>query len=176
MEEIEVKILEINPSQIQKKLVALGAKKIADHILEAVFYDFPDRSLRERHDVVRLRTEDKTAILAFKKFRPSTDVKVREEYEVQVSNSRETEKILQGIGLVPYKYTKKRRVSYVVDKAHFEIDTYLGEHTCIPAFLEIEAPSVKTIEKYAKMLGFSKKDLKPWSFEQLRKHYNRRQK
>ena len=42
MHEIEVKILDINPAEIRKKLRKAGARKTFEGKIDARFYDFPD--------------------------------------------------------------------------------------------------------------------------------------
>ena len=45
MEEHEVKILEVNRKEVEKKLIKLGAKKIFDGNLQTIFFDFNDKSI-----------------------------------------------------------------------------------------------------------------------------------
>lgn len=42
MEEIEVKILEVNRTKIERTLAGLGAKKVFDGNLETLFFDFKE--------------------------------------------------------------------------------------------------------------------------------------
>jgi hypothetical protein len=46
MEEIEVKILEVNRKELEKKLIKLGAKKTFEGEISATFFDFKDRSIK----------------------------------------------------------------------------------------------------------------------------------
>ena len=68
---------------------------------------------------------------------------------------------------------KKRRVSYEIKGTKFEFDKNIGEYSVIPEFLEIEAKDAATIYKYAKKLGFKKKDCKPWSAKELKEYYSK---
>ena len=59
MKEIEVKILEINVADVQKRLKELGAQKLFDGELEWVVFDFPDGRLGKEEILVRLRRTGK---------------------------------------------------------------------------------------------------------------------
>jgi hypothetical protein len=64
----------------------------------------------------------------------------------------------------------KHRTSYKTGDARFDIDTYKDDFSFIPPFMEIEA-SEAAIEKYAKQLGYEKKQCLPWSTDELVAHY-----
>ena len=61
MQEIEVKILEINRKRIEKKPKEINAKKIFDGTIETLFYDFKDESIIKAKNVMRLRREKNKA-------------------------------------------------------------------------------------------------------------------
>jgi adenylate cyclase class IV len=65
----------------------------------------------------------------------------------------------------------KHRTSYKTEDARFDIDTYKKDFGFIPPFMEIEA-SEPAIEKYAKKLGYEKKQCLPWSTDELIAHYS----
>ncbi len=48
MEEIEVKILEINRKQIEEKLLQTGAKKILDTDIQTIFFDFEGEPIKRQ--------------------------------------------------------------------------------------------------------------------------------
>ena len=62
-------------------------------------------------------------------------------------------------------------MSYKLDKVKIEFDKFYDKYNFVPEFLEIEAKNINEIYKYAKLLGFSKKDCKPWSRKDIIKHY-----
>ena len=174
MEEIEVKILEVDGAAIEKTLEMLGAKKVFDGEVETLLFDFQDGTIIKQKNVLRLRRmQDKTE-LTFKKVHVTETVKTAEEYSVEVSNLETTKKILENLGLSIIDRTKKHRVSYTLDDARFDFDCYLGTYDYIPEFLEIEAKNTDLIHKYAKLLGFKAKDCLPWSTPDLIKHYSQK--
>lgn len=170
MEENEVKILEINPKQTKEALAKIGAEKILDSDVETLFIDTKDGEIHKRRDVLRLRREGDKAELTYKEVKFGSGAKVAQEHTVEVSDCEETLKILQLSGLSVTQRMDKHRVSYKTKDARFDIDTYKGEFSFIPPFMEIEA-SETTIERYAKQLGYEKKQCLPWSTDELIAHY-----
>ncbi len=174
MEEIEVKILEVDRTAIEKTLERLGAKKVFDSEVETLLFDFPEGIIIKQKNVLRLRKmQDKTE-LTFKKVHITETAKTAEEYTVEVSNVETMKKILENLGLSIIDRTKKHRVSYTLDDARFDFDSYLGTYDFIPEFLEVEAKNPDLIYKYAELLGFKAKDCLPWSTPDLIKHYSQK--
>jgi len=161
MKEIEVKILNINRKEIEKKLISLGAKKIFDGKIEAEFFDFENNSLQKSDIILRLRKEEEKIFLTFKKLIEKKDIKIEEELEVEVSDFEISKEILKSLGFKIWKTAQKHRTSYSLENVHFEFDNYLGDYEFIPEFLEIEAKSIEEIYKFVKILGFEKSDCKP---------------
>ena len=172
MEEIEVKILEVNRSMIEKTLAKLGAQKVFDSDIETLFLDSKDGAIVKKKDILRLRKEQDKIELTYKKVHLTQMAKTAEEYSVDVSNLDTMKIILEKLGLTVIDGTKKHRVSYITDDARFDFDCYSGNYGYIPEFLEIEAKSTDLIYKYAKILGFKAKDCLPWSTKELIQHYS----
>jgi adenylate cyclase, class 2 len=170
--EIEIKILGIDKSEIEKKLISLGAKKIFDDKITAFYYDFPDGSIRRSRGTLRLRKEGERTFLTFKKDIAVKEAKVREEHQIEISDFGSMKYLLETIGLRTWVEMKKLRTSYKLGEVHFEIDTYQDALKHIPVFLEIEGREIDTIYSYAKLLGFSKDDCKPWDILQVAEFYS----
>jgi len=174
MKETEVKILEIDRKTIERKLRSLGARKMSDKKMYFLCFDFNDGSLKKANNLLRLRKEGDKTILTFKGFVSDKNVRVREEIEVEVSDFKTARTILEMLGLSVWLEMRKRRIAYHLDGTHFEFDKYLGKHSYIPEFLEIEGKDAKTIRRYVKLLGFSSKDCKLWTAVKLIRHYSKR--
>jgi adenylate cyclase class 2 len=174
MQEAEIKILGIDRGKVEATLLSLGAKKAFDDEIHALYYDDNAGSVGNRKGTLRLRREGKKAVLTYKSHIGDRGAKVREEMEVSVSNFDTARSILESLGFSAWLEMRKHRTSYTLGGAHFEFDKYRGEHGYIPEFLEIEGPDVKTVHDFAKLLGFSKKDCKPWDAVRLAKYYARR--
>lgn len=173
MREIEVKILEIDRKNIERKLVSLGAKKTFEGEITAILLDFDGDTIKKAKDVLRLRKIGKKSYLTFKKYVKSRKAKIRKEFEVEVSDFGETKSILECLRLSPKLSMRKRRISYELDGLHFEIDRYYDEFGFVPEFLEIESNNLKKLYKYVALLGFKKSDCKPWTIMELAEHYSK---
>lgn len=167
--EIEVKILEIDPDEIEEKLEELGARMVFSGTLRNVFLD-KNKVLEAKDSLIRLRDDGTKSILTYK--RNITQGKVRKsvEIEVGVSNFSQMQRILNSLGFRErFEYSKARK-HYVLGEMSFEIDTIPG----IPPLLEIEGPSEKEVLEHVRLLGFSEKDAKNWTGKQLSEHYNKK--
>ena len=173
MQEIEVKILEVDRAKVEETLSRLGAKKVFDGDVEAFFFDFKIGSLAKVKSILRLRREGSRVVLAFKKIASKQGAKIAEEQSVDVSDLEAMKKILQSIGLSVKESNQKSRISYQLGNVHFDFDRYTGEHGYIPEFMEIEAENLETIYKYAELLGFKPEECLPWSTSDLVKHYSK---
>jgi adenylate cyclase class 2 len=171
MREIEVKILDIDKEAVEKKLALLGAKKAFEGVIEAYYLDFHDLRLRKSGKALRLRKENNKAVLTLKQKIHNKNFKIRNEYEIEVSDFTKTQRILQLLGLRIFSGLKKKRTSYSLGEIHLEIDKYLGRYSFVPEFLEIESEDERLIYKYAEMLGFKPKDCRPWTMIDTINHY-----
>lgn len=173
MRETEIKILGIDRAKIEAKLVSLGAKKVFDDEIHALYYDDPSGSVRKKKGALRLRKEGNESVLTYKGHVGDRGAKVRDEKEVSVSDFDTARSILESLGFSVWLEMKKHRTSYALRGAHFEFDKYGGEHGYIPEFLEIEGPDVKTVHSFARLLGFTGKDCRPWDSYRLAQYYSR---
>jgi len=167
MQEIEVKVIDINKEEIIRKLLELGAEKIFEGDITASSYDFEDSRLTKDASFIRLRKMGDKPFLTFKKKITQDHAKVMEETETEIDNFDEMHKILLALGLRPAKDYVKKRISYKLKNVRFEID----EYEKVPAYLEIEAPSLKLINEYVEKLGLDKNKVKTWTGKELMQHY-----
>ncbi len=170
MDEIEVKILEIDIQKVVETLVNLKALSVFDGDLLTLFLDFQDHQIQKRGDVLRLRREPDSIALTYKKVKINKIAKVANEYTVQVDDFEKTLILLENLGLSVTQRMQKHRTSYKLDNVRFDIDRYSGDYEFIPEFLEIEG-TIDEIKMYAKTLGFQEKDCLPWSTDELVNHY-----
>lgn len=171
MNEIELKVLEINRSAVLKKLKQLHAKKIFSGTLKTTYFDFPGNALRKRSQVLRLRKLGGKIFLTFKSRLPAKKTVFSEEIEFEVSDFEKASHFLGHLGFKPVLSYQKKRVSYRLGKVRIEIEQWLGKFKAIPPFLELEAHREKELFAALKKLGFSKKDAKAWHTGLLLKHY-----
>lgn len=167
MLEVEVKILEIDKQKVIKKLDELGAIKVFEGEIIANYYDYPNNSLAKQKKTLRLRKKSDFAELTLKEEVSRNGAKIMDEHETKCEYEG-MKSILKNLGFERTKKIVKYRISYSLDKCHFELDTFLG----IPTFLEIEAATKKELEEMVAVLGYSMKDTKPWSGHDVLEYYN----
>jgi adenylate cyclase class 2 len=173
LKEVEVKIVDIDREKVESRLRSLGATRTLDGDQVTVFFDFPDNSIAAAKNLLRLRkTADKT-MLTFKKFVASKSAKVRDEYEVVVSDFESMQLILESLGLSPTMRMEKHRTSYkLTGGVEVDIDKYSGEYSHIPELLEIEGHDAETVHLHAKLLGFQLEECKSWTTFDLIDYYS----
>ena len=176
MKEIEVKILEIDQKKIERLLRNLKAEKIFDGPVSTIFYDFPNHSIQKRKDLLRLRKKGSTTVFTYKVATKKSKAKVMDEYEVVVDDFSTMQQILANLGLSPQLTVHKKRTSYLLGSTHVDIDCHCDAFSFIPPFLEIEASDIKTVYTMVKTLGFHPKQCRPWSFLDVWKYYEKKQK
>lgn len=168
MKEIEVKLLEVDADAVQEKLLLLGAEKILDALLTNTAFDAADGSIRTKKDLLRLRSYGKDKhVLTYKQRRTTTGgFQSCDEFEVAVHDPHAAETFLAALGYTPYRYTEKRRVSYLLGGARIEIDSYPG----IPTYIEIEG-TPEQISETLDVLGYTMSQTVPWTAAEVRAHY-----
>ena len=174
MNEIEVKILDIDRAAVEARLGEIGAELHSDELLSAFFFDFPDHRLGAAGRLLRLRREGDRTLLTFKRRIGEEGAKVREENEVMVSDFEACRLVLIWLVLGETARVEKRRTTYRLGAANIAIDHHVGEHSFIPEFLEIEAGSVEQVRAVAARLGFAPESLRPWGLPQVIDYYRRR--
>lgn len=147
--ELEVKILDINVSNILKKLQEIWAKKIVDRNMRRYVYDIPERA----NSWVRLR-DDWTKITLTIKEIVSDYIDGTKEIEVEVNDFEATNTILKKLGYNFKSYQENKRTSFKLWNTCIEVDSWPK----IPPYLEIEADSEEEIEETVKLLGYKTED------------------
>ncbi|MBN2250833.1 MAG: class IV adenylate cyclase [Candidatus Altiarchaeota archaeon] len=172
MDEFEVKILGIDRKVVEDKLVSLGARKVFDGVVHALFLDHCDGRIGKAGDVLRLRKVGDRSFLTYKRFVSHDSVKVREEHEVEVSDHDEAKSILEALDFTVSLEMRKQRTSYEISGVRFELDRYVDQYSFVPEFLEIEAKDEDTLYRYAELLGFRRGDCRPWTIIEIAEYYS----
>ena len=177
--EIEIKLRVVDRRAFQRTLKRLGARRLGRVYEWNVLFDTPQKDLRKREQLVRVRTETppgvplplrkpQTAILSFKAEPQSAKGrtqgkgqrhKVREEIEVQVADAAALCAILEGLGMSIWFRYEKYRTTFRLPASRpwarglkIELD-----ETPIGTFVELEGARL-AIDRAAKALGYSLKD------------------
>jgi len=159
MNEIEVKILNIDLKKIKKKLKEFGAKKIKNVLqIDRIYQNKTNKGI-----LVRIRQEGKRFYLTIKgKKIKSKLYKIRPEYEIEIPSLKFGEDMLKTLGFDYFNIGEKKRLYYKYRNCSVEIIKIPN----FPEFLEIEG-SGKNIDYIAQQLGFKKKDFYTLSIENL---------
>jgi len=156
MEEFEIKFLEVDVPELEKKLLEIGANKVGEYEYNIVLFDYPDFRMDKDNSWFKLRTDGKESTLTYKKRMgvKSNDGSVPDdgmkEVEIIVSDYKKTFELLKSIGLVVKREMKKKRIRYQKGNAVFDIDFWPQ----IPPYLEVESNSFKEAEEASRELGF----------------------
>ena len=174
MQEVEVKFLEVDGGSLTRKLLAIGAKKIFEGEVFAVYFEHPlgligsseQLRLRRKRDVVKGDIVE----LTYKKDKEKGKAKIADETEVKVSDYDAMHSLLRHLGFQEKRSQQKYRVSYQVKNFLYEFDTMPN----IPTFLEVEANSIKSLEEAVSLIGLSMENAKSWSGRDVIDYYARR--
>ncbi len=173
MNEIEVKIMDINPDSIKNKLKLLHAKPTGDGVMEIMHFDFPDGRIQKNDEILRLRKIHGRVELVYKQnLGGSKDFKSMKEYETTIADFDAMAEILKRLGFVVYFHYEKKRETFALEhngkKIKFEIDYYPG----INPLIEVEANNEASVEEGVKLLGYEMKDTTTLSGNPfMRKYY-----
>lgn len=153
MEEFEIKFLEVDIPQLEKKLIEIGAKKAGEYFYKRRHFDYPDLRLDKNHEWIRVRDEGNRIVLTHKKrINPSQPIKdaVMNETEVEVDDFDKTCQILYAVGLEEKNYQENKRIRYKKADIEYDIDIWPK----LPPYLEIEGKNIQSVEIAARELGF----------------------
>lgn len=162
MNEIEVKILEINKEELISKLENLWAIKTFEWDIENEFYENSDWKR------IRLRKIWWKNIMTFKVKQESENMKSNMEYEVEFVEYETFKIILENIWFKFYAKTYKKRISYHLWDITFDIDDFPG----IPTFVEVEAQNEQDVKKWIELLWYKMEDTQTFWERELKKYYN----
>lgn len=175
MKELEVKVLNIDKEEIEKKLIAIGAVLVKDENQINYRFDTDDYYLKKTYDgYLRIRITDdilsgeSKSTMTFKKNLKRDSLRINEEINTDLSNWENAAKI---IGLLGYKQKRpgyKHRRSYMYENILFEIDTW-DEETYAKPYLEIEVSSSEELEKAIRILNLDRSQITSKSIDELRK-------
>ena len=146
--EFEARVLDINQKEVEKRLIELGAEKVADFDYKRKVYDFNPKT---DNKWIRLRTDGNTTTLTIKEY-VENSIDGTHEMEIKVSNFDETDKILNELGYVAHTYQENKRTRFVLNGVEIDIDSW----PYIPTYVEIEGKNTEEVEKMVDLLKLDK--------------------
>ncbi len=156
MEEFEIKFLEVDVPELEKKLLHIGAEKVGEYFYKRRHFDYPDFRLDDSGQWIRVRDEGNKITMAHKRIanfdlnKKDRKNVIIEETEITISDFDSACQILFSIGLIEKNYIENKRTRYIKDAVEYDIDTFPQ----LPSYLEIEGKSLASVEKAASELGF----------------------
>ena len=146
--EYEVRVLEVDVKEIEKKLKEVGAKFCWDHLQKRYVYDFMPKI---EGKWIRLRTNGDKTTLTIKNI-VSSQIDGTQELEIVVDDFEKTNSILNELGFVAKGYQENRRRQYILDGVEIDIDYW----PLIPTYLEIEGKTEEEVYKVLEKLDISR--------------------
>ncbi|HPO06156.1 MAG TPA: CYTH domain-containing protein [Candidatus Gracilibacteria bacterium] len=147
--EFELRILNINKNEIQKKLEEIGAEYVTKRFMRRKVYDLVKSSEEIKDSWMRLRDNgEKTTITVKEIYNDQIDG--TKELEMDVEDFDKASELLEKLGLYAKAYQENQRTSYRYKNVEIEID----EWPLIPTYLEIEGHNIESIELVVKELGY----------------------
>ncbi|MEI7579490.1 MAG: CYTH domain-containing protein [bacterium] len=195
--EKEVKILNIDSSYVNNRLVELGAKKVLDAVTYIITFDVVNtiifkkipkkyreiikqaknltkngKSLKEQNIHLRVRKQVDQYELTLKyKAKKEENSKVKNEVENNIHLTKDEwaliEKTFLLAGLTVIARQEKQRTSYILNQIKFDIDTW----PTMPSYVEIEASTEKEIEDGIRILKIKNPVLSNLSGQKLFSKY-----
>ena len=156
--EIEVKVLDIVPAEIEEKLKELGAEKISKE--KQTNYTFIPDDGEFKNGYLRIREsfidDKKQPIeLTFKEVKTDQEVRINNEFTVHIDSVSIMTSILEKMGInLKYKGNKER-ISYIYKGQRFDIDIW-DEDTYPYPYMEIEFTNQTKIDEILKDLDIDK--------------------
>jgi adenylate cyclase class 2 len=175
MKEREVKVLNIDKEEIEKKLINIGAKLIKDENQINYRFDTDDGILKKTYNgYLRIRITKNLLngeiknTLTFKRGLKRSVLRINEETETEISDWENTAKILELLGYKQKRPGYKHRRSYKYENITFEIDTW-DEDTYSKPYLEIEMTSEEDLEKAIILLDLDRSQVTTKPIDELSK-------
>jgi adenylate cyclase class 2 len=149
--EHEAKILNIDPTEIVRCILDKGGHRVARRSMRRHVYDITPGNPSKW---IRLRDTGSEVTLTVKEILHD-GIDGTHETEVVVSDFEATNALLEMLGYHSKAYQENERVSFILDNAQVEIDTW----PLIPPYIEIEAATKDEVIRVAELLGYTETDL-----------------
>lgn len=162
--EYEITVLDIDVSEIEKKLESIGAIKQGEYFQKRNLYNFHEEY---RGRFIRLRTNGEKTTLTIKDKSAKKEIGSVKELEIEVSSFEKTNEILELLGYEHSTYQENKRIIYKLGHIEFDIDTW----PMIPTYLEIEGKNKADVEKMIKILDIDEEKLSLDKVSEIYKKY-----
>lgn len=169
--ETEIKVRLTDRVGFTQRLPALGFHLLTAETMERnVLFDRPDRELRQRGELLRIRQYGDRWILTHKapvESSANSTHKVRAETETEIEDGRPLAAIFERLGFAPVFVYEKLRTEWADNEGHVVVDV-----TPIGDFAELEGSS-EWIDRIASKLGISPANYMKATYGQLFQDWKR---
>lgn len=162
--EKEIKFPGVELDALRDRLIELEAERVGPSAFEDNWILDRDNELMSSGRILRLRTDSGRARLTLKgPMRIEGNLKVRQEYEVQIENADEARSLLEGLGYSVVRRYQKMREEWQLGGVTIALD-----HTPIGDFAEFEGDRAEVV---AKRCGFDPLKAEKRSYLRLYEEY-----
>ena len=149
--EYEAKVLDVDPEALEDLILERGGQKLGEKFMRRYVYDIDPA---DQSKWIRLRDNGQDTTLTVKQI-TSDAIDGTHETEIGVDDFAGANELLRVLGFNPKSYQENKRVSFILDGAQVEIDTWPK----IPPLMEIEGGSKEEVVRIAALLGYVEEQL-----------------
>lgn len=162
--EREIKFPGVDLNQLRERLVELEAERKGPAAFEDNWILDRGGELIKDGKILRLRTDGGKARLTFKgPMRLEGNVKIRQEFEIEVEGAEDTRSLLENLGFAVVRRYQKMREEWQLGSVTIALD-----HTPIGDFAEFEGDRAEVV---AKRCGFDPEQAERRSYLRLYEDY-----
>jgi adenylate cyclase class 2 len=171
--ETEIKFRIADSAALESRLAEIGFRLVTPRSFESnTLYDTPDRQLRVKRELVRIRSYAGHWLLTHKRV-PDSGIgedrhKHRVETETELSDGTALAEVFNSVGLVPVFRYEKWRTEWADDTGHCVVD-----ETPLGVFAELEGPA-EWIDSVAEDLSVAPSDQLTLSYGRLFEQWRER--
>lgn len=159
MNEIEVKILDINCNTIKNKISSLGGTLVKNEFQENHIFSLPQNINGSGYIRIRViqdfLTNSKKTFLCVKKIISQNEFREMNESEFEIGSFNEAFEFLHMINISFLRQENKKRESYSLNNTLIEFDTW-DKNVFPQTYIEIEAQNEKDLFSTLNLLNISK--------------------
>jgi len=171
--EIEVKVLNVDLDEVEKKLIRMGAKLTAEELQVNTVIDTEDSYIqKELNSYLRIRettdllNNNKTIKLTLKKNLETVKTRKNIEISTTIDNKEAMIEILDNLGYHVVREGFKKRKSYIYDGIKFDLDRW-DENTYPYPYMEIEIKKQSDLDKAIRLLNIDESNISTKSITEL---------
>lgn len=142
---------------LEQKTTKIKEKSLIDTYYIPYFREFEING--ETMECVRIREDDKGAVLAYKKIHREANPVFCDEYETNIESKEEMEKILFALGFSVQMVIDKTRVTYALGDFEFDFDSVKNLGEIFEVELKDNSADISKIYEFVSKYGLTEKDV-----------------